>query len=118
VSDLTNKSSLTPGQRRLLELMQELNFGRIENLFIERGDPWFEPAPRIVQKFKIGSGENGPRPEGLLEDFWLKRQVIDLFELLTRVNTGKVLTLDVKNGLPFAVDIERTQPKLHEESHA
>ena len=52
------KSSLLPSQRRLLEVMQKLNFGRLENLWVRAGEQVFNPAPRIVRKLKIG-GENG-----------------------------------------------------------
>jgi hypothetical protein len=114
MSDLTSKSSLTPGQCRLLELMQELNFGRIENLYIQHGGPSFDPGPRVIRKFKIGSSEKGPRPEGLLEDFWLKRPIVEMFELFTRVRTGRVLAMEVKNGLPFSLDIESAQSSFGE----
>ena len=56
------KSSLSEPQRQLIELMQRLNFGRIEALHVQDGEPMFDPAPRIVQKVKIGA-DNGPRPE-------------------------------------------------------
>jgi hypothetical protein len=62
LNELTAKSSLSDPQRRLVELMQRLNFGRIEDLIIRGGEPVFDPAPKVIQKVKIG-GENGPRPE-------------------------------------------------------
>ncbi|HRV31532.1 MAG TPA: hypothetical protein P5169_07450 [Kiritimatiellia bacterium] len=37
------KSSLTPPQARLVELMQRLNFGRIEDLHVRNGEPQFTP---------------------------------------------------------------------------
>ena len=55
-------SSLSPARRRLLRLMQQLNFGRIEQLTIRRGEPVLEPMPRLVVEYKF-AGENGPRPE-------------------------------------------------------
>jgi hypothetical protein len=103
------KSSLSPSQSRLVELLQQLNFGRVEGLRIRAGEPIFEPAPRIIQKLKIGS-ENGPRVEGALPDFWLKQQVIEMFETIARVGDGEILSIDVKYGLPFALEIERPLP--------
>lgn len=99
------KSSLLLSQRRLLEVMQKLNFGRIEDLQVRAGEPVFSPAPRIVQKLKIG-GENGPRPEIACEDFWLKSQVIELLEAIASLGDGSVLAIEVKHGLPFSVEIE------------
>ena len=85
--------------------MQRLNFGRIEDLIIRGGEPVFDPAPKVIQKVKIG-GENGPRPEVTCEDFLLKKQTIELLETITDRREGKVLAIDVKHGLPFAVEIE------------
>jgi len=105
LNELTAKSSLSDPQRRLVELMQRLNFGRIEDLIIRGGEPVFDPAPKVIQKVKIG-GENGPRPEVTCEDFLLKKQTIELLETITDRREGKVLAIDVKHGLPFAVEIE------------
>jgi hypothetical protein len=43
-----NKSSLTPGQARLIELMQSLNFGRVEELQIRNGQ-----IPRNLMHWRI-----------------------------------------------------------------
>jgi hypothetical protein len=85
--------------------MQRLNFGRIEDLIVRGGEPVFDPAPRVIQKVKIG-GENGPRTEFSSTDFLLKKQMIELVEAIASLGEGKVLTIDVKHGLPFAVEIE------------
>lgn len=106
MSQQFTKSSLSDPQIRLVELLQKLNFGRIERLHVERGEPVFEPAPRIVQKLKMG-GENGPRPEATLLDFHLKLQTIELLEAIAGIRDGQVLTIEVRNGLPFTVEIER-----------
>lgn len=105
MNELTAKSSLSEPQRRLVELMQRLNFGRIEDLIIRGGEPVFDPAPKVIQKVKIG-GENGPRPEVTCEDFLLKKQTIELLKTITDRTEGRVLAIDVKHGLPFAVEIE------------
>lgn len=56
-----SKSSLSEAQSRLVELLQNLNFGRIEGLHVRAGEPTFEPLPRIVRKLKIG-GEKRSAP--------------------------------------------------------
>ena len=99
------KSALSGARRRLLETMQRLNFGRIENLAVHAGEPAFDPAPRIVQEIKIG-GENGPRPELTHDDFILKNQVAELFTHLSHLNDGSV-DIEVKHGLPFRLVVEQ-----------
>ena len=48
-------ASLPPARRRLLTLMQELNFGWIENLSVQDGDPVFDPPPTVVRQVKFGA---------------------------------------------------------------
>ena len=87
-------------------MMQQLNFGRIEDLEIRAGEPLFNPAPRVVQDIKIGA-ENGPRPESGIPDFLLKNQVIELFEHIDRMGDATVACIDVKHGLPFKLVVEQ-----------
>ncbi len=96
----TSKATLTLARRRLLELMQSINFGRIENLIVRGGEPSLVPPPRVVREVKFG-GDNGPRPELATDDFRLKAQVVDLFRELDRLGSGTVEALEVKHGLPF-----------------
>lgn len=106
MNDIISKASLSAGRRRLVEMMQQLNFGRIEDLEIRSGEPLFNPAPRVVQDIKIG-GENGPRPESLFPDFLLKNQVIELFEHFDRLCDATIASIDVKHGLPFKLVVEQ-----------
>jgi hypothetical protein len=81
--------------------MQRMNFGRIEALAIEGGEPSFTPPPRIVKDVKLGAADNGARPELDSDDFALKREHIDLFENFRRLGHGTIECLEVKSGLPF-----------------
>jgi hypothetical protein len=101
---LDAKPALAEPFHRLIELMQRLNFGRIEGLQIRAGEPVFDPPPRLVRKVKMG-GENGPRQE-LSTDFPLKKPFVELISVLSGMNEGIVLAIDVKHGLPFAAEIE------------
>jgi len=105
VTRVATKASLSSARRRLLNLMQDLNFGRIERLVVLNGEPVFEPAPRVVREVKFG-GENGPRPELGAGDFALKAQVVELFERLDRLGDATLECLEVKHGLPFRMHVE------------
>lgn len=99
------KSDLSLNGSRLVELMQDINFGRIEGLVIEGGLPSFDPPPRIVREVKFG-GENGPRPELGANDFLLKQHVIDLFTFFGELQNAVIDVLEIKHGLPFRVSVE------------
>jgi hypothetical protein len=86
----------------LLELMQSINFGRIERLLIRNGHPVLTPRPKVVREIKFGA-ENGPRPERGTPDFLLKSHVIKLLALLDEMQSGTIDVLEIKHGLPFRV---------------
>jgi hypothetical protein len=100
-----SKSSLSPARRRLIELMQSINFGRIENLTVSAGEPAFDPPPRVVREIKIG-GDNGPRAERNASNFLLKEQVVELFQYLDHLRDGTIEVLEIKHGLPFRLLVE------------
>ena len=98
-------ASLPPERRRLLKRMQQINFGRIENLVIRNGQPVLSPLPRIIREVKFG-GENGPRPEASIEDFALKAQVVELLRYMDELQDGVIGVLEIKHGLPFRMAVE------------
>ena len=105
VSYIPTKSSLSESQVQLVELMQGINFGRIEGLSVRRGEPVLDPPPRVIREIKFG-GENGPRPEVIKTNFALKAQVQDLFTYLEAMGNGVVRCIEIKHGLPFRMTVE------------
>jgi hypothetical protein len=101
------KHSLTHSQRRLLHLMQTLNFGCINNLIFRDGQLVLDPPPEVFREVKFG-GENGPRPEAVIEDFLLKSQVVEFFDRLDRLGDGVIESLEIKHGLPFRMTVRET----------
>ena len=99
------KSELTTAQRRLVEMMQEINFGCIRDLVVRDGQPVFEPPPHKVREYKFCC-ENDPRPEAVKVDFALKAAVRELFARLEALGNGVVLCLQVQRGLPFRMTVE------------
>jgi len=102
---ISTKSSLSQPRQRLIELFQNVNFGKVD-LRICGGEPIFDPHPRVVETRKLAA-ENGPRSESNLEDFSLKQSLIELFQTMDEVNDGTVL-ITLKHGLPFTCEVERT----------
>lgn len=99
------KADLPIPNQQLLELMQRINFGRIENLLIRNGLPVLDGSHRVVRLVKFGS-ESGPRPEASRGDFALKAQAVDLFRQIAELGDGTIHCLEVKHGLPFLMQVE------------
>jgi hypothetical protein len=98
------KASLTAGRRRLLELFQQANFGRVERLTVKSGEPIFDPPPRIVREIKFG-GDNGPRREMEVGDFQLKSQIVELFNHFDELRDVTIKVIEIKHGLPFRMEV-------------
>jgi hypothetical protein len=96
---------LLASERRLLTVMRALGFGRLEYLQIHRGEPILDPGPTIVRDIKFGA-QDGARPRTTSEDFELKQQVAEFFEYTRSVDVGEIRTLEVRHGLPFAMEVE------------
>ncbi|NIM21246.1 MAG: hypothetical protein GTN64_02310 [Candidatus Latescibacteria bacterium] len=105
MQNVVTKGCLTPARGRLVELMQRINFGRIEGLEVRDGEPVIDPPPIVVRDIKFG-GENGPRHELEAKDFILKREVIEFFVQLEELANGTVDVLEIKHGLPFRMSIK------------
>ena len=103
------KTDLSEPRKRFLELMQDINFGWIERLQLQDGDPMFDPAPRVVREHKFG-GENGPRKEKAIHDYALKRQVRELLEYFDEIRNGTIERIEVQRGLPFRMNVEGRIP--------
>jgi hypothetical protein len=88
--------------------MQQLNFGRIEELVIQAGEPVFSPSVRLIQEIKIGGPDNGPRRELEQEDFLLRASVIELFSHFDRLGDATIGVVEVRHGLPFKVIVARS----------
>lgn len=99
-----SKQDLSARQAALLELMQDINFGRIEGLVIRDGEPVLEPPPTLVHEIKF-AGENGPRCERGVPDFSLKQQVVELFAFFDELQDGVIDVLEIKHGLPFRMSV-------------
>lgn len=104
ISPRLTKAALSEPRKRLLELMQDVNFGRIEGLAILDGDPVLDPPPRVVYKVKF-RGKNGPRSELDVDNFQLKTEVIELFQQFDQLRDSIIDVLEIQYGLPFGMEV-------------
>ncbi len=100
------KSSLNPGQRQTVEIIEALGFGVIERLLIREGQPCYDRAPRIVEEIKLGSEPEQQQPDRCCADLKLKKEFENLFDQLSRLRDG-VVDIEVRHSLPFRLVLER-----------
>lgn len=95
---------LSPSRRRLVEVMRQVRFGRIEGFAVSSGEPQFDPPPRIIRDLKFGSNESTPQ-DSAVADFHLKAEVIELFDELSKLGNGVIDVLEIRHGLPFRMSV-------------
>jgi hypothetical protein len=101
---LVRRAELSESERRLLQAIQHLEHGRFEFVKIEHSQLVLDPWPTTVRYVKF-CAKTSP-PEATAEDFLLKQQVVELFEYVRSVDIGEIRILEVKNSLPFSMEID------------
>ncbi len=95
---------LWPSERRFVAALEQLGFGRFEFVRIQRGELVLNPWPKTVQLLKFGAVE--PEPSKRSAEFELKKSTAELFEHIRSVDEGEIRCLEVRHGLPFAMELE------------
>ena len=105
--DLTQvrRYQLTPARRRLLDLLDQVWFGRLEDLMVRGGEPAFDRPPRAVATVKI-VGKVDPRPSRVpTPDDPVSEERLALFAHLDRLGDGLVRRLEVGHANPLFIEI-------------
>ena len=95
----TNKQDISAPRRKLLEVMQDINFGRIEGLQVREGEPVFDPMPTMLSLFLFGK-DNGPNSSRGKDGLVLKKKLAELFEVFDREQSLSIRELMIDDGLP------------------
>ena len=103
---------LTASEHRFVDFIHKLDFGRIESLRIERGQLILDPWPATAKEVKFCS--RADRSYGDVKDFSLKQQLVELVEYVRNTERGEIRRLEIKNGLPFSMEVEH-RPSVAEE---
>ena len=102
------KRNLSPSRQRLIELMQETHFGRIEGLVVRNGEPVLDPSPRITRDVLFGTGkDNGAHRARAMPDFALKEQHQQLFQFFDRERSLQIDSLIIQHGLPVRMSLPK-----------
>jgi hypothetical protein len=96
---------LSPSERRFLDAMTEVGFGRIEALRIEQGELVLDPWPTTIRSVKFGSADV-PLNSPISEHFELKKQVAEFFEYVRATCAGEIRCLELRHGMPLLMDVE------------
>jgi hypothetical protein len=106
----TRFQQLSAPRQALVRLCQRINFGRIEDLELRRGEPVLNPAPVFFFDVRL-DGEDAARPEQELPDFTLPMEICRLMAHLDAISDGTIERIDVRAGIPrrliFEAEVRR-----------
>ena len=94
---------LTPAQRAVLQIMRDYQFGRLENMRIEAGQPLLGGGTRLVRIARLDGGGHRADVPGE-EECELKQEICKLFDELSRLQDCLVVRLEFRHGLPFQLE--------------
>ena len=100
------KRNLSPSRKRLIELMQEIHFGRLEGLVVRNGEPVLDAALRVTREVVFGK-DNAAHPARMLADFVLKEQHQQLFQFFDRERSLRIDSLIIQHGLPMRMSLPK-----------
>jgi hypothetical protein len=88
-----------------VRLCQLVNFGEIQNINLQNGEPVFGSASRILVDLRLDDNE-APRRESTLPDFAVSREVRRLLTEFDRLENGLVTRIEIRAGLPRRIQFE------------
>ena len=97
-------NELSVQQRKVLTLMQKVNYGRINNLAVVDGELVLSPEATIERDVKFDMSAEHSKTER--EDFVLKKKVSDFFEETAKIGDGFIRKIEIRGGLPILIQIE------------
>ncbi|MDD5699546.1 MAG: hypothetical protein PHH77_13110 [Victivallaceae bacterium] len=96
------KNELSVPQWKLVELMRQVGYGRINNLTVEKGRLVFSPESSIERDLKLGANDSLPATG---DDFVLKKKVSDFFDQLGEIKDGFIRKIEIRGGLPIQMQV-------------
>jgi hypothetical protein len=98
--------------------MSEYQFGRIENLRVEGGQPVPDQQTRIVRSAQLGNNKTAARAPSAA-DYELGKPALDLFAELAQLGNGVAERIEFRFGEPCLIetscgrfhDTERVGPR-------
>ena len=110
MGDKVTRRSLTPSQRRTVEIIERVGFGRIEQLCVRGGDPCYAQPPHVVEEVRLVS-EPECRPDRSDGHLTLQKEFVSLFNELRRVQNGMV-AVEIRHSLPVRLSIDHADGGL------
>lgn len=96
---------LDDGDRRILSLMQSVDYGRLENLAVRGGHAVVTKDSRKIRSHKIGAAKN-PHGLGANGDFLLNAKQLEFLAAVRETGDGIINQIQILAGLPVSFETD------------
>jgi hypothetical protein len=97
---MIHKPQLSPGRRALVEAAARIQHGCLQSIPFRQGEPDVSRM-RVLRDVKLGSHES-PRARDC-QSTVLKQQFSRLWEILDGSQDGRIVAIEIQNGLPYRI---------------
>jgi hypothetical protein len=97
---------LHASEQRLIRLVHQVGYGALTNIPIQHGKPVLAARHKAIRQHRLGQPDAPGADPVLHDDFLLKKQHRDLIARLRAVRDGRIVTLEIQNGLPLQLKLE------------
>lgn len=113
MAELRRFVQLSRARQAFVRTLQAVNFGELQDIRIQNGEPVFNGSASVVIDLKLDKDE-GLRPEIGLADFALNTEVFRMMTRLDELKNGVIQRLEVRAGIPHRLvlkcDWEKSGP--------
>jgi len=113
MAELRRFVQLSRARQAFVRTLQAVNFGELQDIRIQNGEPVFNGSASVVIDMKLDKDE-GLRPEIGLADFALNTEVFRMMTRLDELKNGAIQRLEVRAGIPHRLvlkcDWEKSGP--------
>jgi len=96
---------LDDGDRRILSLMQSVDYGRLENLAVRGGHAVVTANTRKIRSHKIGAAKH-PHGLGANADFLLNEKQVEFLAAIRDTADGFINQIQIQAGLPVSFETD------------
>jgi hypothetical protein len=102
--DPISSLELANAERKLVELMRRVGFGRLEHAEVRDGQLRFGRPFRVVRDVKLGASDKTLEPSH--DPFSLKKEVREFVSLVRGLDSAVIRKVEIRHGLPVHIQIE------------
>lgn len=99
--------SLRPAEQQLLELVRQLGYGTLADIRIAGGELVLHAGFKIRRRHRLGQRDSPTGPPDEQHNYVLKELHLDLVTQIRALAQGRIVRLEVQDGLPVHLEIEQ-----------